>query len=508
MVDTGLPPGHNMDNYAPASDSNTGFNAMLAANSADDTAPKKPTKNDPDKTFHEGVMGSINEVKEAQSELSQLPKLKPPELAAPPKADDYQSDPMQKLGSSGAMIAALGSLLTRKHLTGAFKAMAEVNNSINAGDASKYKAAYDTWKVNNENSLKIAEWNQKNLDDLARRIKEKEAGAEDEARLYAIATENPSLKNAILTGQAQRYIDDHKQWTLDYQKSSDAVKMEKDFISAKLDDAMQKNGGKPLTPAQVSEVSVSAKKEFDTKPLARAAQTPSSVDWGSLKPGDIVPGTGDTLAAIDQKVDTLHNGGSYSDAGIPMRSANNPLKDAVDNRLAVKYPDFNRVQAEIDLAGDKAESRREGIISGSLKTASNLLDQSIPLLREASSNIDQKNWTDLNSFENYFKTHSNDPNLVKFRVALQTTMNDYTALGVRNGQTSDHARTSTEKLVNDLMSKRGIDAFADQIEKEKESVLKGVDVTRGRGSSNNDNSETEVMDGVTYKKIKGEWHSL
>lgn len=482
-----------------------GLNGILSANALGADSEPKKIKAGTDRDFHEGVSKAIGTIEESQKELQNLPKLKPPELAKPPNPADFQSDPMQKLGSAGSMIAALGSLLTRKHLTNAFNNMAEVNKSIDAGDASKFKSAYDEWKVNNENTLKVADWNQKNLEDLSRRLKEREAGAEEEARLYAVATENPSLANAVKTGQIQRYIDDHKQWTSDYNEAQETVKLRHDFIQAGLDEAEAKKGS-PLTQAEVADVSVARKKEFDAKPAAKTTQTPSAVDWESLKPESVVPNTGLTLRALDQKVETLKNGGSYTDAGVPMRTNNNPLKDAVDDRLAVKYPDFNRVEAEIGLAGDKAEARKEGIIAGSLKTASNLLDQSIPLLREASKTIDQSNWTDLNSFENYFKTHRNDPNLVKFRVALQTTMNDYTALGVRNGQTSDHARTSTEKLVNDLMSKRGIDAFADQIEKEKESVLKGVDVTRGKKSSSTD--ETKTIDGFTYKKIDGEWHSL
>lgn len=483
----------------------SGLNGILSANSLESDAEPKKVKVGTDKDFHEGVAKAIGTVEESQKELANFPKLKPPELTKPPNPADFQTDPMQKLGSAGSMIATLGSLLTRKHLTNAFNNMAEVNKSIDAGDASKFKSAYDEWKVNNENTMKVADWNQKNLEDLSRRLKEREAGAEEEARLYAVATENPSLANAVKTGQIQKYIDDHKSWTSDYNDAQETVKLRHEFIQAGLDEAEAKKGG-PLTQPEVANISVARKKEFDAKPVAKPEASSAAIDFSSLKPTDIVPGTGLTLAALDQKVETIKNGGTYADAGISMRSTKNPQKDALDDRLAVKYPDFNRVESEISLAGDKAEARKEGIIAGSLKTASNLLDQSIPLLREASKNIDQSNWTDLNSFENYFKTHQNDPNLVKFRVALQTTMNDYTALGVRNGQTSDHARTSTEKLVNDLMSKRGIDAFADQIEKEKESVLKGVNVTRGKKESSSE--ETKTLDGVTYKKIDGEWHSL
>lgn len=497
------------DDYLPQlTGDSSGLNGILSANALESDSPAKKIKAGTDRDFHEGVAKAIGTVEESQKELANLPKLKPPELTKPPNPADFQTDPMQKLGSAGSMIAALGSLLTRKHLTNAFNNMAEVNKSIDAGDASKFKSAYDEWKINNENTMKVADWNQKNLEDLSRRLKEREAGAEEEARLYAVATENPSLANAVKTGQIQKYIDDHKAWTMDYNDAQSTVKLKHDFIQAGLDEAEAKKGA-PLTQPEVADISVARKKEFDAKPApAKTTQSTTGTDWDSLKPESIVPNTGLTLRALDQKVETLKNGGSYTDAGVPMRTNNNPLKDAVDDRLAVKYPDYNRVEAEIGLAGDKAEARKEGIIAGSLKTASNLLDQSIPLLREASKNIDQSNWTDLNSFENYFKTHQNDPNLVKFRVALQTTMNDYTALGVRNGQTSDHARTSTEKLVNDLMSKRGIDAFADQIEKEKESVLKGVDVTRGKKESSGGEAPegTVIHNGdVTKMKKDGKW---
>jgi hypothetical protein len=471
------------------------FDKTLLANS-DKLSSDKTHPDDGRKALLDKINENEKEDKEFSSkQIDRMENLhvpgRPPVFESP-KPEDYKTDPMKTFGSASMVMATLGSLFTRKHLTNALNSGAQVMQAAHQNDASNFNQAFEKWKTDTDQAWKLAEWDQQVFKD---ELEKSEAAG----RMFAVGTKNEGALMALTMKDQDNYIKAQKDALISARAGTGLIF---DAVDADMKDFELNHPG--ATDKEKADARLGFYKEAisGSKPSSTSNTSENKIDFDSLKPEDKVPGTGETLAAIDQKVETLKNGGSYTDAGIPMRSKDNPLKAAVDDRLAMKYPDFNRVQSEIDLAGDKAEVRKEGIISGSLKTAANLLDQSIPLLREASKNIDQSNWTDLNSFENYVKTHSNDPNLVKFRTALQTTMNDYTSLGVRNGQTSDRARESTEKLVNDLMSKRAIDAFADQVELEKESVLKGIKATRGGSTSLKTYSPEEYKKAIADKTLK------
>lgn len=129
-------------------------------------------------------------------------------------------------------------------------------------------------------------------------------------------------------------------------------------------------------------------------------------------------------------------------------------------------------------AGDISEARAVGTASGKIKLAANSLDESLPLLEDAMKRVDLGQFTDLNTLENYARSHSGDTNIVTLNTALQTTVTDYSSLIARNGQRTDATDAAAKHLANTSMANGQLQAFIDQVKKEKKAQLKAVSETK------------------------------
>lgn len=82
------------------------------------------------------------------------PKLVPPPVTPPP------SDPFQAFGQPAMWLATFGSLLTRHHLTSAIQSAGTVLDSVHKQDDAAVQRAMAEWKVNSENAVKMAKYEQ------------------------------------------------------------------------------------------------------------------------------------------------------------------------------------------------------------------------------------------------------------------------------------------------------------------------------------------------------------
>lgn len=82
------------------------------------------------------------------------PKLVPPPVTPPP------SDPFQAFGQPAMWLATFGSLLTRHHLTSAIQSAGAVLDSVHKQDDAAVQRAMAEWKVNSENAVKMAKYEQ------------------------------------------------------------------------------------------------------------------------------------------------------------------------------------------------------------------------------------------------------------------------------------------------------------------------------------------------------------
>lgn len=78
----------------------------------------------------------------------------------PPPPQEAVTDPFQAFGQPAMWIAALGSLFTRRPLVNAINAAGAVLQSTHEQDTAAAKRHYETWKVEQENALKLAKFEQ------------------------------------------------------------------------------------------------------------------------------------------------------------------------------------------------------------------------------------------------------------------------------------------------------------------------------------------------------------
>lgn len=391
----------------------------------------------------------------------------PPELKESPNPKDFQTDQMQTFGSAAMFIAAFGSLLTKTPLETALNSGASVLNAYHKNDAAAFNQAFNKWKVDNDNAWKVADYNQQLYKDVL---------GKDEAELKARAV---SAKDEVMLHMAdakmahQLYSDREKQ----IKKGQSANQAISDYVDSK----EQESRDKGMNDEQIS---LQKPKWFGealsaTKGKGAADDDLSKIDWKTIKPEDPVPGTGLTAGAIKIYGDAIVSGAKPSALGLGYGM--NPVKKSVDNYVASTHPGFKMADAETNYLGQQKEASTVGTSAGRIKLAANSLDQAIPLARNAMQKVDLTSFPSLNAFENYARAHTGDPNITALNTAIQTVISDYSSLIARNGQQTDSTRAASRELVNSNMASGQLDAFFDQVEKEKDAQLKAIDVTQGKG---------------------------
>lgn len=110
----------------------------------------------------EGIEAAKKTYEERMSKADEAEKnlnpdvLKPPVMTPPPQQPE--TNPVKAWGSLAMMVAGLGGLLTRRPLTNSLNAAAAVMNAYKQADTDAAKQAYDTWKVETDNAVKMAQF--------------------------------------------------------------------------------------------------------------------------------------------------------------------------------------------------------------------------------------------------------------------------------------------------------------------------------------------------------------
>lgn len=127
----------------------------------------------------EADLGQKEQATEDKIESAEKEKagLRPPELQTVPPPVPKSTDPKEMWGSAAMMLAGIGSLFTRNHMTTALNAASQVFNAYHQKDQLAANTAYQTWKVANENALKSAEFQQKTYEAALKKSDSDEKGA-------------------------------------------------------------------------------------------------------------------------------------------------------------------------------------------------------------------------------------------------------------------------------------------------------------------------------------------
>lgn len=461
---------------------NTGTDLTATASSVYGDAYKAADKFD--KQTEEGI-------KKMDSE--KVPK--PPELAEAPKPENRSS--MEAFGSAAGFLATFGSLMTRRPFTNALQSGAAVMNAYHAQDAKAFKDAMDKFKIDNDNAWKLATYNQDLYKDII---------GKDEAQLRARAV---SAKDEVMIHMADAKMGEQLQRDRDKQieKGRGANQAIINYVEAKEEDAKEHGlSNKDIDMARPKWFGEALQNSKGT------SITGDKIDFSSLKPNDIVPGTGITLSALDQKVETMHTKGSYPSAGVSMRSTKNPLKDALDNRWNEKYPDDNAGEVSLQFGEKQKELASNAARTASAKAAVKEMDHLGGPMIDAMKKLDPSEYPDWNSVKNAYDKKTGGPDVIKAFQAVQDFKTAFVSLMVKNGVPTDSARATSDDIASINFSLDQIEGVRDQAKITGAAVLDALADTKegiigGKDKSSN-SPETKTIDGINYQKIDGKWHSL
>lgn len=356
---------------------------------------------------------------------------KAPELNKnlPDAPQEKYQDPTQAFTTFAPVLAVFGSLLTRTPMTTAMNAAAAAMKGFHEGDKDAYERQRQIWVDNTEKAL---DQNKLELEQYKAAQEEHKGNMTDmQAKMEAIAANNS---------------DWHTLAALKTPGGASAV-----FERLKM---MQEAGDKMQT-------------QFTNYMKAKTTAAKGAV---SLTDG-----------AIDTYAEAIANGVKPSSLGLGYGNSAN--KTAVLNRTAELYPNLDLADAEADFGGLSQEKRTEGASFGRVKLAANSLDRAIPLARDAAKGVDLGRFPSINAVENAVSKGTGDPRIIALNTALQTVVSDYAALMVRSGVPTVESRNAAREMVNQNMASGQLDAFFDQIEKEKTAQLKALDDTKGKSAN-------------------------
>lgn len=181
------------------SDAISGYQSGLKQH-VDDTVKGEKAATD----TYESKIGAANE-EEANLDPNAL---KPPALTPAPTPE--ATEPMKVWGSAAMWMAALGGILTKRPLINSLNAAGAVVKAYRDQDAAAAQSAYDTWKVETENAVKMAQFSIDAYKTALSKIDsdKKEAAAEFTATAKALGDENAAyVATHYGVDAAVRYVD-------------------------------------------------------------------------------------------------------------------------------------------------------------------------------------------------------------------------------------------------------------------------------------------------------------
>ena len=124
--------------------------------------------------------------------------LSPPEL--PSYKPPAPTDPWALWGSPGMWLAGLSGLMGRRSMTRSLNAAGAYLNANNQGDAVRAKQAFDQWKLETNNAVKMHDWQQESYKTALGSLKEDSSEARATVETIAHATKDDPVLQALQHG--------------------------------------------------------------------------------------------------------------------------------------------------------------------------------------------------------------------------------------------------------------------------------------------------------------------
>jgi len=151
-----------------------------------------------------------------------------PRLTQPPPKE-AQTNELMSWGQPAMWLAVFGGLLTKRPLTASLQAAAQVQQATHSMDAQAAQHAYETWKVENENAVKMAKFEQDALKNAIATYSADARAGESQVKTMIAAYKAHALDSVYQTEGMPgvvRYFEKHKKDSTSLQSSSAAADKE------------------------------------------------------------------------------------------------------------------------------------------------------------------------------------------------------------------------------------------------------------------------------------------
>lgn len=415
-----------------------------------------------------GLGGYGDRLKQDRAKIDALdPSLKPPVLQSPPP-QTANTDPLQAFGQPAMWLAAFGSLMTRRPFVNAIQAAGAVLNSTHQQDQQVAQRNYETWKVQSDNAVKLAKYEQDAFKAAVGRYSSDARAGEAELKTVMSAFQAQPLM--------QVYEREGMEGVTKYLKMHDSrlIATEKGMNEL----------GEHITDQQAQRKALTAWTEAN--PEAAKNPTFANAARHTIKSGGIPneqgmpepkpkakPTADDLLGDDDRKLmaeqylagdkSVFQNIGRGAQGSENIRLLRGDIARLAAERnmsgadIAARIAEFNGITA-----GERALGTRTAQIGMAVNEAKAL----VPLALEASAKVSRTDFPSINSIILAGERKTGDENAVRLGIATNSLINIYaraiSPTGTPTVSDKDHAR----ELLGDAWTQGQYRAGVDQLMKE------------------------------------------
>lgn len=398
--------------------------------------------------------------------------LKPPVMQPPPQAT--QTSPLQVWGSAAMWMAALGGLLTRRPLINSLNASAAVLNAYKQHDKEATDAAFNTWKVENDNAIKMFQFANDALKEELSAVNESEKTRLSNFQVRAKALGFEQAGDIKTFDQAERLVIAQTNQLEKMREAGQRIAEKKPEMDAKLDalkavnnlqSARQSGDSKKIAAA--TQAVQNASERLAVFKAGGAAATGSSLSDEDLK------SMAEQYLAGDKSVITSLG---YGSAGAANRAR---LQDMIRQTAKAQGMSGGDIAAHMaEFQGMAAGERTLSTTQARIGLGAAEIQQLEPLVLEASKQLERTNYPSFNAMIQAGQRETGDPALKNLAVRLQGLKSAFSQVLTRGGVPTDSARATTDELFNTKDPPRVMQAAMDAMNAETGAIEKAPGMVR------------------------------
>lgn len=374
--------------------------------------------------------------------------MKMPELQAVPPPTPQPTDPSKIWGSAAMLLAGLGGMMTRRPIVTAMNAASKVFEAYRSNDQEAARTAYDSWKVANENAMKIADFQQKQYKEALDGYEKDKTGA-----LASLKAKMAAFQDTTGIQQLELHgIQGAQQHIIELER------LQNDIAKAK--PGLEKGNDQHMLAMEMRSA------------LAELKQATASGDQAKIQAAN------DKVKRAHQ--DAVEMNAAYGKGG----TAGNPrsLPAAFAQKYLQEHPDAT---AE-DLENAASEYREKQSASGTLGTRSTQIDLAATEAGNfaeqalaASKEVPRTNWRAANSAIQAGQTQASDPKLQKLLVATDALVNARARAISPSGQPHLSDQIEGRRLLSTAQSAETYEAAVQQMLAEVQGVKDATKTVKG-----------------------------